>query len=96
MPFRRRRPLARAAVIGGAGYYAGKRAQEAREADYERDARIAELEQQQVTQQQTAAPETVGSDDMIVQLEKLGRLKEQGILTEAEFEEQKRKLLAAS
>ena len=33
---------------------------------------------------------------MIAQLEKLGRLKEQGILTEAEFEEQKAKLLAAS
>jgi hypothetical protein len=32
-------------------------------------------------------------DDRLAQLEKLGQLKQQGVLTEAEFEAQKAKLL---
>ncbi len=39
-----------------------------------------------------AAPESE-MDDVIAQLQKLGELKEQGILTEEEFEAQKAKLL---
>jgi Short C-terminal domain len=92
MPFVRRRPLLRAAVVGGAAYHAGKRVQEGREEDYDRDARIAELEAQQAQQQAApaaAAPQT----DMVEQLERLGKLKEQGILTDAEFEVQKQKIL---
>jgi hypothetical protein len=93
MPFMRRRPLLRAAVVGGAAYHAGKRVQEGREADYDRDARIAELEQQQAMQQ-PAPPVSAGpTDETLAQLEKLGQLKQQGILTEEEFQEQKRKLL---
>lgn len=41
-----------------------------------------------------AAPAGSGTDDMIAQLEKLGQLKAAGILTDAEFEAQKAKLLA--
>ncbi len=41
-----------------------------------------------------AAPASSGTDDMIAQLEKLGQLKAAGILTDAEFEAQKAKLLA--
>ncbi|WP_460626053.1 SHOCT domain-containing protein [Intrasporangium mesophilum] len=41
-----------------------------------------------------AAPAGGGTDDMIAQLEKLGQLKAAGILTDAEFEAQKAKLLA--
>lgn len=94
MPFVRRRPLLRAAVVGGAAYHAGKRVQEGRDADYERDARIDELERQQAMQQQAPAPAAAGpSDDTLAQLEKLGQLKQQGILTDEEFQEQKRKLL---
>ena len=92
--FRRRRPLARAAMVGGAAYYAGKKGQEGREADAERDARIDDLEQQQAPP--PPAPASGGQEDMLAQLEKLGQLKQQGILTEEEFEEQKRKLLASS
>jgi hypothetical protein len=55
MPFVRRRPLMRAAVVGGVAYHAGKRTQEGRDADYERDARMDQLEQQQAMQQQQAA-----------------------------------------
>jgi hypothetical protein len=92
--FRRRRPLMRAAMVGGVAYHAGKKVQEGREEDYERDARIAELEEQQAGQQ--AAAPSGGTDDMIAQLEKLGQLKAQGILTEEEFAAQKQKLLGAS
>jgi Short C-terminal domain len=95
--FRRRRPLMRAAMVGGVAYHAGKKVQEGRESDYERDARIAELEEQQAGQQAAApAAPSGGSDDMIAQLEKLGQLRDQGILTEEEFTAQKQKLLGAS
>jgi putative oligomerization/nucleic acid binding protein len=99
MPFGRRRPLMRAAIVGGAAYHAGKRVQEGREADYDRDARIAELEQQQAVQTAPmAAPAPAASgitDDTIAQIQKLGQLKEQGLLTDDEFEAQKRKLLGS-
>jgi hypothetical protein len=98
MPFVRRRPLLRAAVVGGAAYHAGKRVQEGRDADYERDARMDELEQQQAMQQQAApaaAPAGGITDDAIEQIQKLGALKEQGLITDDEFEAQKRKLLGA-
>jgi hypothetical protein len=93
MPFVRRRPLLRAAVVGGAAYHAGKRVQEGREEDYDRDARIAELEAQQAQQQAAPAPAAAPQTDMVEQLERLGKLKEQGILTDAEFEVQKQKIL---
>jgi hypothetical protein len=92
MPFVRRRPLLRAAVVGGAAYHAGKRVQEGREEDYDRDARIAELEAQQA-QQAAPAPVAAPQTDMVEQLEKLAKLKQEGILTDAEFEVQKQKIL---
>jgi hypothetical protein len=91
MFMRRRRPLARAAMVGGAAYYAGKRVQEGREDDAYRDARLDELEGQQAQQ---AAPQAGGmSDNAIEQLQKLGELHNQGVLTDAEFEVQKQKVL---
>jgi hypothetical protein len=105
MPFVRRRPLLRAAVVGGAAYHAGKRVQEGRDADYDRDARMDDLEQQQAMQQQmmmqqqqaAASPAPAGgiTDDAIAQIQKLGELKTQGLLSDEEFEAQKRKLLGA-
>jgi hypothetical protein len=63
-----------------------------------------QMQQQQYQQPQYAAPPppppppapaaSGGTDDMIAQLEKLGQLKAAGILTDAEFEAQKAKLLA--
>ena len=93
MPFGRRRPLMRAAIVGGAAYHAGKRVQGGRDADAERDARLDEVEQQQAAPP-PAAPAAGGiTDDAIDQIQKLGALKEQGLLTDEEFEAQKRKLL---
>ena len=41
-----------------------------------------------------AAPAVSGSDDMIEKLTKLGQLRDAGVLTDAEFEAQKAKVLA--
>ena len=88
---RRRRPLMRAAMVGGVAYHAGKRVQEGRDEDAERDARLEEVEYQQA---QGAGGGGGGmTDNTIEQLGKLGQLHEQGVLTDAEFEVQKQKLL---
>ena len=90
MRMRRRRPLMRAAMVGGVAYHAGKRVQEGRDADAERDARMDDLEYQQVQGSSGGGGMT---DNTIEQLGKLGQLHEQGVLTDAEFEVQKQKLL---
>jgi membrane protease subunit (stomatin/prohibitin family) len=79
----------RAAMVGGAGYYAGKKVQEGREEDAYRDERMDQLEAQQAS----AQPAGGMSDNSIEQLQKLGQLHEQGVLTDAEFEVQKQKIL---
>jgi len=90
MRMRRRRPLMRAAMVGGVAYHAGKKVQEGRDDDYERDAQIQDLQAQQAQQAQGGGGMT---DNTIEQLGKLGQLHEQGVLTDAEFEVQKQKLL---
>jgi membrane protease subunit (stomatin/prohibitin family) len=84
----------RAAVVGGVAYHAGKNVQQGREEDYDRDARIAELEAQQAGQAPPPAAAAAPQTDMVEQLQKLAALKDQGILTQAEFDAQKAKLLA--
>ena len=102
MPFLRRRPLARAAVVGGAAYAAGRHNANRQAAEQEQEQRIADLEAQQYQQQQPqyapppppAAPAPTGLGDAgIEELKKLAELKEAGILTDAEFEVQKAKIL---
>jgi len=92
MMMRRRRPLLRAAMVGGVAYHAGKKVQEGRDDDYERDQQIADLQAQQAAQA-PAAPAAAPQVD-VEQLQKLAQLKDQGILTDAEFEVQKAKILA--
>jgi putative oligomerization/nucleic acid binding protein len=91
MRMRRRRPLMRAAMVGGVAYHAGKRTQEGRDDDAERDARLEDLEAQQA--QGSGGGGGGMTDNTIEQLGKLGQLHEQGVLTDAEFEVQKQKLL---
>jgi hypothetical protein len=60
--------------------------------------RWAEQDQQQAYEQAPAAPpppQASGTDDKLAQLQQLGQLREQGILTDAEFEQQKAKILAS-
>jgi hypothetical protein len=79
--FRRRRPLLRAAAVGGAAYHVGKKVQEGNEAQ-------ADLEEME------AAPENEGlSPEAIEQLQQLAKLKDQGVLTQEEFDTQKQKIL---
>ena len=94
MFMRRRRPLLRAAMVGGAAYYTGKRVQEGREQDEMTEARLEQIEAQQAAT--SYQPAGGMSDATIQQLKQLGDLKEAGILTTAEFEDQKHKLLGAS
>jgi len=85
----------RAAMVGGTAYYAGKKHQEGVEQDEMTEARLQQLEAQQSAP--AAAPPAGGiSDATIDQLKQLGQLKDAGVLTADEFDEQKRKLLGAS
>ena len=86
---RRRRPLMRAAMVGGVAYHAGKRHQENMAEDEMTEARLQELEARQSA---AAAPAQVP----VEQLKQLAELREQGVLSEDEFEQQKRRLLQGS
>lgn len=89
---RRRRPLMRAAMVGGGAYMAGKHVQKGRQQDADQDARLDEVEDQQAA----PAPSADAAPDLYEQLEKLGELRKQGVLTEAEFDAQKQKLLQSA
>jgi hypothetical protein len=88
----RRRPLARAAMVGGAAYYAGKRRQDTQYREEEQTARLDDLEARQsmATPVQASGP---SNDEAIEQLKQLAALKDSGVLTQAEFDAQKQKLL---
>ena len=94
----RRRPLMRAAVVGGTAYYAGKKGAEGAQREADQNAAIEDLQAQQYQQQayqQQAPPPAAGgmSEDSIEKLKQLASLHEQGVLTDAEFEVQKQKIL---
>ena len=100
--FRQRRPLLRAAVVGGGAYVAGKHVanrqadQAAMEAD--QDARISDLEQQQApapAPAPAAAAAPPASSPMIDQLNQLADLHQQGVLTDEEFASAKAKLFGS-
>ena len=97
----RRRPLLRAAAVGGTAYAVGRSRGRAREqqaqAEDEQDQRISDLEQQQPpppapAQQAPAAPAT---SPMVDQLNQLAALHQQGVLTDEEFSSAKAKLLGS-
>lgn len=90
--FMRRRPLARAAMVGGAAYYAGKRRQDTMYREDEQEARLQELEARQSVAT-PVAPSGPTGDEAIAQLKQLAELRESGVLTDAEFELQKQKIL---
>jgi Short C-terminal domain len=94
--FMRRRPLMRAAAVGGTAYVAGrhmanKSAANAQQED-EQDERIGDLEQQQAPAQ-AAAPAAAAAPSLLDQLNQLDALHKQGSLTDNEFTAAKAKLL---
>lgn len=102
----RRRPLMRAAVVGGGAYMAGKsvarRQGEQAQLEEDQNARISDLEQQQQAppdpyQQAPApapAPAPAASSAMLDQLNQLAALHQQGVLTDDEFTAAKAKLFS--
>jgi membrane protease subunit (stomatin/prohibitin family) len=93
--FVRRRPLLRAAAVGGAGYMAGKRSAQRAEQEADQNQQIQELQQQQQAQAPPppAAAPSQSTSDRIAALSQLKELLDQGVLTQAEFEAEKAKLL---
>ena len=95
-----RRPLMRAAVVGGGAYMAGKHVAN-RQADQagmeaDQDARISDLEQQQAPAPAPApAPAAAASSPMIDQLNQLAELHKQGVLTDEEFAAAKAKVFGS-
>jgi hypothetical protein len=98
--FMRRRPLLRAAAVGGGAYLAGKHVARRQEQqsyqDADQDARLSDLEQQQAPPQQAPPPAAAPaqSSPMIDQLNQLAALHQQGVLTDDEFAAAKAKLFA--
>jgi hypothetical protein len=95
------RGMARTAVVAGTATAVSGRVQRRQAEKFaDRDAEI--YAQREAAYQQQAAPPPVqaapppaaaGGEDMITQLKALAELRDQGILTDAEFEAQKAKLL---
>jgi hypothetical protein len=89
------RGIARTAVVAGTATAVSNRVSR-RQAN-----RWSSQEEQQYAEQQYAqpapapAPPAPEAPDIVTQLKQLAELKDQGILTEAEFDAQKTKLLAA-
>jgi hypothetical protein len=95
----RRRPLLRAAAVGGGAYMAGKSRARSQDREMEQEQRIEDLEAQPAqpayaAPPPAAAPAAAGpSDDAIAKLTQLGQLHDQGVLTDEEFARQKSLLL---
>lgn len=98
--FRRRRPLLRAAVVGGGAYAAGRHmGRQAEQRDYaeaDQNQRIDQVEQQQYAApppQQAPPAAAAPAPSMYDQLQQLSTLHDQGALTDEEFAAAKAKLL---
>ena len=101
--FMRRRPLLRAAVVGGGAYVAGKhmanKANEQASNEAYQNQRIDQLEQQQPQyqdQQQYAPPPDAApapGPSMADQLQQIAALHQQGVLSDDEFAAAKAKIL---
>lgn len=91
MPIRRRRPLLRAAAVGGGAYYMGKR-----RAEGQGPAAGSPEEGNAPAPPAPAPPPATGgmSADAVQRLQELAELHNQGVLTDEEFAAQKARLLS--
>jgi membrane protease subunit (stomatin/prohibitin family) len=87
----------RAAVIGGTAAYAGNRMAKSSQREADQNAQIADLQEQQAQQQAAPAPAPAAAapaqEDSIERLKQLKDLLDQGVLTQAEFDLEKQKIL---
>jgi len=108
--FARRRPLLRAAAVGGTAYVAGKhmanKQAEQQYTDEDQEARLSALEQQQSSgygqppppgygQPPPAEPEPAAGSSIADQLNQLVELHKQGALTDEEFATAKASVLGS-
>ncbi len=91
--FRRRRPIARAAVVGGVAYTAGKAGANSAAANADESAAAEQPEAQEPAAAADPAPAEPSADDSMEELTKLKELLDAGVLTQAEFDAQKQKIL---
>lgn len=98
---RPRRPILRAAMVGGTAYMAGKSRVTGQMREQEQEERLERLEAQPVQAAPAAAPTAAaagapagGGTDIASRLVQLKSLLDQGVLTPEEFESAKQKLLA--
>ena len=115
MPLLRRRPLARAAMVGGGAYVAGKHAARNQQREADQSAQIADLQDSQYAapppQYAPAPPQyappppapapappaaAAPAVDPITALTQLKSLLDSGVLTQAEFDAQKQRVLEGS
>ena len=90
---RRRRPLLRAAAVGGVAYTAGKAGARAAGEEADPNAPAEQPEAEQEAAPADPAPTALSADASMDELTKLKDLLDQGVLTQAEFDAQKQKLL---
>ena len=98
MPMMRRRPVlrtvGRTAVIAGTATVVAGGVNRHQQQKVRRSRRRPSSRPPSSRPRRQAAPAEDGSDDPIAKLKELAQLKDQGILTEAEFDAQKAKILA--
>jgi len=103
----RRRPIAGGMIAGGAtaavvGHHAAKKQFESMQQAQAQQAQINQAQAAQAAQMQAAQTTNQsqgpkeGKKDIVQELEKLASLKQQGILSEEEFQQMKARLLSSS
>jgi hypothetical protein len=86
-------------MVGGAAYYAGRKVAQGDQREYEQQQRLEMLEAQQAMQAQQPPPayappaQAAPAKPVSEQLIELKQLLDQGVLTQEEFDAQKRKVL---
>jgi hypothetical protein len=92
------RGVARTAVVAGTATAVSNRVsrRQANTWSQQEDAQYSQQQQYAAPPPPAPAPAPAAAPDMVTQLKELAELKSQGILTDAEFDAQKAKILAAS
>jgi len=88
---RRRRPLLRAAAVGGGAYLAGKHHAERQQEVYD-EGQQSGMATATATAPAPAVSHGPSSDD-IARLQQLGQLHDQGVLTDDEFAQEKQRII---
>ena len=89
------RGVARTAVVAGTATAVSNRVSRRQAGRWAAQEEQQYAAQEQYVPQQYAPPPATDTDTKLAQLKELGQLKEQGLLTEAEFELQKSRILGS-